>query len=103
LHEPAYKVVWPAGKLVYQPVTLKPRPSDLNGITICELSDYGFRAEEIFPIVRESLLKRYSGLKFIEYSSFGNIHGPQEIEIVAGLAEKIKKYRCDVVISGVGG
>jgi alcohol dehydrogenase class IV len=84
-------------------MALKPRATDLKGMTVCELSDYGFRAEEIFPIVRTSLSKRYSGLKLIEYSSFGNIHGPQEIEIVVGLAEKLKKYGCDVVISGVGG
>ena len=103
MKEPSYKVVWPSGKLIYQPVILKPRPSDLNGIIVCELSDYGFRAEEIFPIVRESLSKRYSDLKFIEYSSFGNTHGPQETNIVAGLAEKLQKYKCDVVISGVGG
>jgi len=103
LQEPSYKVVWPLGRLAYQPMALKPRPPDLKGMTVCELSDYGFSAEEIFPIVRASLSKRYSGLKFIEYASFGNTHGPQEIEIVAGLAEKLKKYRCDVVISGVGG
>ena len=101
--EPSYKVVWPLGRLAYQPMAIKPRPTDLKGMTICELSDYGFRAEEIFPVVRASLSKRYSGLKFIEYSSFGNIHGPQEIEIVDGLAEKLKKSGCDVVISGVGG
>lgn len=103
MQEPNYKVVWPLGKLACQPVALKPRPSSLTGLTICELSDYGFRAEEIFPIVRESLVKRYSGLKFIEYSTFGNTHGPQEIEVIAGLAEKLQKYKCDTVILGVGG
>jgi hypothetical protein len=90
LQEPGYRVVWPSGKAVYQPV-------------VCELSDYGFRAEEIFPIVRESFLKRYPGLKFIEYSSFGNTHGQHEVEIIDGLPEKLKKYGCDIVISGVGG
>lgn len=103
LQEPGYRVVWPLGKAAYQPVVLKPRPSSLRGLTVCELSDYGFRAEEIFPIVRESLLKRYPGLKFIEYSSFGNTHGQHEVEIIAGLAEKLKEYGCDNVISGVGG
>ena len=103
MQEPYYEAVWPLGKLAYQPVALKPRPSDLKGMTVCELSDYGFKAEEIFPIVREVLSKRYSGLKFIEYPSFGNTHGPQEVDIVAGLAEKLQKYGCDAVISGVGG
>jgi hypothetical protein len=103
MQEPEYKVVWPLGKLTYQPVSIKPRPSDLKGITVCELSDYGFRAEEIFPIVRESLSKRYPGIRFIEYPAFGNTHGPQETEIVANLPETLRQYGCDAVISGVGG
>jgi hypothetical protein len=56
-------------------VTLAPRISDLSGKTIGELSDYGFRAEEIFPLIRASLSKRYPGIKFVEYTTFGNTHG----------------------------
>lgn len=103
MQEPDYRIVWPLGKLAYQPVDLKPRLSDLKTKTICELSDYGFRAEEIFPIVRESLAKLYPGIKFVKYPVFGNTHGPQELEIIDGLAEKLQKYGCDAVISGVGG
>jgi hypothetical protein len=103
LQEPGYKVVWPLGKLAYQPITLKPRPANLDGLTICELSDYGFRAEEIFPFVRELLRKRYPGIKFIVYPAFGNIHGSKEDEIISSLPEKLQKYGCNAVISGVGG
>ena len=101
--ETEYKVVWPLGKCVSESVTLKPRLSDLKGKTICELSDFGFRSEEIFPIVREQLSKRYSGIKFVEYPTFGNTHGAQEAEIVAAIPEKLQQYACDAVISGVGG
>ena len=101
--EPSYKVVWPLGRLAYQPMAIKPRPTDLKGMTICELSDYGFRAEEIFPIIRQWLSQRYPHVKFIEYPAFGNIHGAKEDEIISGLAEKLRKYSCDAVISGVGG
>jgi ABC-type amino acid transport substrate-binding protein len=103
LQEPSYRVVWPLGKAASQPVALKPRPSDLSGLTVCELSDYGFRAEEIFPIIRELLSQKYPGIKFIEYPVFGNTHGAKEAEIIANLAEKLKNNKCDVVISGVGG
>jgi hypothetical protein len=103
LQEPYYKVVWPLGKLTYQPITLKPRNANLNGITVCELSDYGFKAEVIFPIIRELLKQRYSDIKFVEYPAFGNTHGTQENEIIAGLADKLTKYGCGLVISGVGG
>jgi hypothetical protein len=103
MQEPGYRVVWPLGKAAYQLVALKSRPSSLTGLTICELSDYGFRAEEIFPLVRELLRKRYPGIKFIVYPAFGNIHGLKEDEIISSLPEKLRKYSCDAVISGVGG
>ena len=103
MQEPIYEVVWPLGKLAASPVELPSRPSDLSGMTIGELSDYGFRAEAIFPILRESLAKRYPGIRFVEYAEFGNTHGPEEAEIIAGLAGKLKALECDAVISGVGG
>jgi hypothetical protein len=103
LHEPYYSVVWPLGKLAYQPVNLKPRPADLNGLTIGELSDYGFKAEEIFPLIRKLLKQRYSDIKFIEYTNFGNTHGSHEDEVIAALPEKLRAHGCGAVISGVGG
>jgi alcohol dehydrogenase class IV len=103
MQETGYKVVWPLGKTVAQTVKLAPRISDLNNKTICEVSDYGFRSEEIFPLVRKLLTERYPGIKFIEYTNFGNTHGPQETEVIATLAEKLHQYKCDAVISGVGG
>jgi hypothetical protein len=103
MQESNYQVVWPLGKSKHQPITLKPRISDLRGKTIGELSDFGFRAEEMFPIIREQLSKRYAGIRFVEYTNFGNIHGPQENEVIANLAEKLHQFGCDAVISGVGG
>jgi hypothetical protein len=103
LQEPNYKVVWPLGKLAYEPMTLQPRPASLNGLTICELSDYGFKAEIIFPFLRELLKQRYPDIKFVEYSAFGNTHGTHEDEVIAKLPEKLKEYGCNAVISGVGG
>jgi len=103
MEEIGYKAVWPLGKRVSEKVPLAPRIGDLRGKTVCELSDYGFRAEEMFPLIRASLSQRYPGIKFIEYNTFGNTHGPQENEIIAGLAEKLYQYGCDAVISGVGG
>jgi alcohol dehydrogenase class IV len=103
MQEPGYEVVWPLGKMVAEKVPLAPRIDDLSGKTVCELSDYGFRAEEIFPLIRASLSRRYPGIRFIEYDNFGNIHGHREDEVVATLAEKLRKHGCDAVISGVGG
>ena len=98
-----YQVVWPLGKLAYQNVALQPRIADLSSKTICELSDFIFRSEEIFPIVREELRKIYPGVKFIEYSQFGNTHGSTEAEVIRTLPAMLKEHGCDGVISGVGG
>lgn len=103
MQEPYYKVVWPLGRLSYEPVNLKSRPTDLNSLTVGELSDYGFKAEEIFPMIRELLKERYPDIKFIEYPNFGNTHGAQEDKVIASLPEKLKKHGCNIVISGVGG
>jgi hypothetical protein len=101
--EPVYKVVWPLGKSASEPVTLKTRPNTLNDITIGEVSNFSFRAETIFPIIRESLHQRFPNIKFIEYPVFGNTHGTQESEVINNLPEKLHQHGCDVIISGVGG
>jgi hypothetical protein len=103
MQETGYKVVWPLGKTLAQPVKLANRVSDLRNKIVCEISDYGFRSEEIFPLVRELLSNRYPGIKFVEYTNFGNTHGPDETEIIASLPDKLRAFGCDVVISGVGG
>jgi hypothetical protein len=76
---------------------------DLRNKTVCELSDWLFRTEDVFPVIREELQKRYPGVKFIEYTKFGNIHGPKEPEVITALPELLRKHRCDVAISGIGG
>jgi len=101
--ETGYQVVWPLGKLAYRNVALKPRIADLNGKTICELSDYSFRGEEICPIVTELFRQQYPGIKFVEYTNFGNTHGAAEAEVIHNLPAMLKEHGCDGVISGVGG
>jgi hypothetical protein len=103
VQEPYYKVVWPLGRLAYEPMTLATRPPSLDGLTVCELSDFGFKAEVIFPIIREELRKRYPNIKIVEYTTFGNTHGTHENEIIAELPQKLKEHGCNAVISGVGG
>ena len=103
MQEPVYEIVWPLGKMLAETVALASRIPDLSGKTVGELSDYGFRADEIFPLIRDTLSRRYPGIRFIEYGNFGNIHGTREDEIVASLAKKLFQYGCDAVISGVGG
>ena len=67
-----------------------------------ELWDYLFRGEEIFPILREELAKRFPGIKFVTYDVFGNVHGPQQRELVADVPKLLKQHGCNAVISAIG-
>ncbi|MBI2907641.1 MAG: hypothetical protein HYX92_08310 [Chloroflexi bacterium] len=100
--QPTFEVVWPLGKSAYEPMHLAHRGQDLEGSTICELWEWMFRGDEIFPMLRELLSKRYSGIKFVDYNVFGDTHGPKEREVIAALPELLRKHKCDAVISGVG-
>lgn len=100
--EPVYEVVWPLGKSMYETAPLAPEIPDLGGKTVCELWDWRFRGEDISPALREELSKRYPGIKFVDYNTFGDTHGPKEREVVANLPKMLKEHRCDAVISSVG-
>jgi hypothetical protein len=103
MSEPTYRVVWPLGKSTSQVAALKPRIADLAGKTVCHLSHGGFRDPEIRPIVEEVLAKRYPGIRFVEHTAFGDIHGlSRGAEAIRALPENLRKYGCDAVITGIG-
>lgn len=100
--QPRYEVVWPLGKSAYQTVPLAKRDADLSGKTICELWQWLFKGHSLFPMIREQLSRRYPGIKFVDYETFGNIHGPKEAQIMGTLPEMLREHGCDAVIAGVG-
>ncbi len=102
LNEPAYDVVWPLGKPAYATRAPVARVADLNHKVIGEIWDYLFRGEEWFPILREELRKRYPGIRFVTYDTFGNLHGPHQRELVARLPDLLKQHKVDAVISAIG-
>jgi hypothetical protein len=53
-------------------------------------------------MIEQELSKRYPGVKFIGPDAFGNTHGGDEHEVIAGLPEKLKELGVDAVISGIG-
>ncbi|MFH1485946.1 MAG: hypothetical protein ABIH46_07740 [Chloroflexota bacterium] len=100
--EPVYEVVWPLGRSTYEVIPRTRQVPDLAGKTVCELWEYLFRGEEIFPMLRELLSKKYPGIKIVDYAVFGNTHGPKEKEVIAALPGLLREHGCDAVISGVG-
>lgn len=97
-----FEVVWPLAKKAKGARSTAKAVSDLSGKTVAEVWDYIFRGDLIYPILRDLLRARFPGIRFVDYSHFGNIHGPRQREIVAGLADKLRALGCDAVISGIG-
>ncbi len=76
----AYRVVWPRGAKTVQATDVAPRLGTLEGKIIGQLWDDLFRGDEIFPILEEELTRRFPGVRFVRYDTFGSTH-----ERVAGL------------------
>jgi hypothetical protein len=103
--ENQYEVVWPLGKLGMKKGVIAPRLQDLEGKTILELSHYSYRGDDIFPILREALKKRYKNLTVIDYDQWGNFRDYRkygvEFEKYDGLSELLKKDKVDAVVIGI--
>jgi len=65
-------VLWPRGRKTVDVRPLAKRLGTLDGITIGELWDDLFRGDEIFPLLREELARRFPGLRFVDYRPAGN-------------------------------
>ncbi|HEU5321778.1 MAG TPA: hypothetical protein VFX28_13310 [Methylomirabilota bacterium] len=100
--EPVHEVVWPLAPATAAPTALAARPADLRGKTIGELWDYLFKGEEIFPLLRRALARRFPGIRFVEYGRLGSIHGRDEAELAASLPGLLRAHGCDGVVSAVG-
>jgi hypothetical protein len=100
--EATYDVVWPQSPRGVQRQRRAERLENLSGKRIAFLWDYLFRGDELFPILRRELTERFPGIEIIDYTVFGNLHGGDERERVAGLPEQLHGLRVDAVVSGMG-
>jgi len=77
--------------------------SSLNGTTIGQLWNHMFRGDEVFGMAREGLRHQFPTLRFLDHREFGNIHGPDEVQVISALPRLLKEKGCSGVISGIGG
>ena len=99
---PLYRVVWPRGKKVAKVVPLAKRLDTLQGKTVCELWDWLFRGDEVFPMIEKKLSEKFPGIQIVSYKEFGSIHGKDETKAITELPSKLRQYGCDAVITSVG-
>ncbi len=95
-------MVWPCGQSVGKMTPLSKRLDTLEGKTIGELWDYVFQGDKIYGILEGELSKRYAGIKFVNYRTFGSTHGVSEKKTIAALPDLLKKNKCDAVLSSMG-
>ena len=97
-----FEVVSPLGRLVSKAVDLAPPLADLNGKTICELWDWVFKGDKMYPIINEELRKRFPAIKIIGHETMGDTHGNDAREFIAKLPDLLRRHGGDAVISAVG-
>jgi hypothetical protein len=100
--QPQYDVVWPKSPQGVQARPLAPRLADLTGKRIGFLWDYMFRGDELFPVIERELRARFPGVEFVGHDAFGNVHGPEEHQVVGAIPSVIAARGVDAVVSGVG-
>ena len=96
-----YRVVWPRGARTVEATDVAPRLTTLAGKTIGQLWDDLFRGDEIFPMLEEKLQRRFPGVRFVHYDTFGSTHGRHEQRVLAELPEMLRRHEVDAVISGM--
>ncbi len=99
---PVYHTIWPLARKRGIRAVEVTAVTDLSGKTVAEIWDRLFQGEELYAEVRRHLRARFPGIKFVDYDTFGDIHGPDERNVVAGIADKLKALGCDAAIVGIG-
>ena len=97
-----YEVVWPRSARGVQARRAAPRLSALDGTRIAFMWDYLFRGEELFPVLERELRNRFPAIDIVGYDAFGNIHGPEEDQLVGAIPSVIAARGIDAVVCGVG-
>ena len=85
-----------------------PRLDDLNGKTICELSDGQWEDNRTFPVIREQLQRLYPTAKIIPYTEFphassGSASGGGFAIDLDSTANMVKQKGCQAAIVGNAG
>jgi len=99
---PVFDVVWPLGRVASKEVPLAPALPDLNGKTVCELWDWLFRGDQMYPLINEELRRRFPDIRIVGHEIMGNMHGTHGRAYVANLAELLRQHGADAVIAAVG-
>ncbi|HSV83811.1 MAG TPA: hypothetical protein VLK85_31825 [Ramlibacter sp.] len=97
-----YDALWPRGERNVTVGALAPRLKSLAGRRVALLWDYLFKGDVVMNEIAVGLKEMFPGVEFVHWDEFGNTHGPQEREIVAGVGARMRALRVDAALSGMG-
>ena len=75
------------------------RLKNLDGKTICELSNYSWEYDRTFPMIREVLQRRFRDVKIIPYTEFPDISSIKA-NVFPQLLRLLREKGCDGIIVG---
>ena len=102
-----HEVVSPLGDKAVAMAGMAPRLDSLDGKTIGEIWNGGFRGDESFPLIRKILQERFPTLKIIPYSEFtiasiSSMFPDRKQQTLEKLSAEIRAKGCDAIITGNG-
>jgi hypothetical protein len=80
--------------------TFAPRLADLNGKTICEITNGSWEADRTFPRIRQLLQRQFPTAKLVPFEQFPVLDTKVDIP---GLEDAVKKAGCQAAIVGNAG
>jgi hypothetical protein len=98
--EPSFRVVHPVSR---RPVVARTSNADLPGLAgkkIALVWDYLFRGDDVFRLVKERFRAERSGVEFVDYEVFGDIHGHDEL--LGQLSSRLEETGVDGTIVATG-
>lgn len=95
-------VVWPSSPRGLGTKRLATRLDDLAGKRVAFLWDHLFRGDEVFPALAGHLYERFPEIEIVDHVEFGNTHGGDEKEMIAGLPDELSRRHIDAVVSAMG-
>ena len=96
-----YEAYWPRSPRQQLTRELAPRLDTLEGKTVAQLWDELFKGDVVFELLEEGLKKRYPGINFVSWRTFGSTHGGNEKAALAALPGRLRELGVDAVVSGM--
>jgi hypothetical protein len=97
-----FEVVWPSSRRIGADVEEVRPIGGLNDKRIALLWTNKFKGAEMFEILMAEAKRRYPAVEFVGYDVFGDIHGPDEVNVIREMGDKLREHRIDGAIVGVG-